>query len=163
MVGRRTRSCSELALRQKGRGRMNVSIILNSWFYILFIDLLMTVRYSHETWLGSCLYRHSRVCIDTVASMEKKASIQSTSTSKTTTFGLPMVTYAKRQCFNVSGLKKKMDIYTSQTRTRPNSVRGEAAACLRVVSVQTQSRLWRRKRPFSQPVLPKRRHLDSQW
>ena len=61
VVGRRTRSCSELALKQKGRGRMNVSIILNAWFYILFIDLLMTVRYSHETWLGSRLYKHSRV------------------------------------------------------------------------------------------------------
>ena len=37
--------------------------------------------------------------------MEKKAFIQSNSTSKTTAFGLPMVTYAKRQHFDVSGLK----------------------------------------------------------
>ena len=60
MVGRQTKSCSELALRQKGRGRMNVSMILNAWFYILFIDLLMIVRYSHEAWLGSCLWRRNR-------------------------------------------------------------------------------------------------------
>ena len=120
VVGRRTRSCSKLALKQKGRGRINVSIILNAWFYILFIDLLMTIRYSHEAWLGSCLYR--------VTSVEKKTSIQSTSTSKTTAFGLPMVTHAKRQCFNVSGLKKKkLDIYTSQ-------IRPGAAARTRVVN-----------------------------
>ena len=69
----------------------------NAWFYILFIDLLTTVRYNHEAWAR-------------VVSVEKKTSIQSISTSKTTMFRLPMVTHAKRQCFNVSGLKQKLRI-----------------------------------------------------
>ena len=69
----------------------------------LFIDSLITIRYSHEAWAR-------------VMSVEKKASIQSNSTSKTTAFGLPMVTYAKRQRFDVSGLKN------------PNPVQGGAAA-----------------------------------
>ena len=77
---------------------MNVSIISNAWFYILFIDLLMTVRYSHEAWAR-------------VVSVEKKASIQSTSTSKTTEFGLQMETLAKRQCFRFK--TKIKDMYTS--------------------------------------------------
>ena len=70
----------------------------------------MTVRYSHEAWAR-------------VVSVEKKASIQSNSTSKTMAFRLPMVTYAKRQRFDVSGLKFNW-IYI---HPEPGPVRGGGA------------------------------------